>query len=283
MKKSFIVAALAAVVFGMSAVNMQAQTSTSTSGGAGSEAGINSGNGQTGGFSSGGSGGSYSAGGKKFSLGGAGSSTKVKSTFELGPGTAESISKGMTKSNSFALGSPKLTNTTIGGSANQGTYAGLSTDPVNGVSAGNNTGGQYQASGNGQSELKGIVHDTGETKVTAVEGPNNASTTLKTFGASDAKVTGFQAPEGDDCHRTPSTPQMSVNVAGNGGGNAQNYLSSGSGYAGATIGSTMDYSATGNKNASGALGSIGNTGSTLTPTTATSTSQITSFSAAHGH
>ncbi len=284
--KPFFFAAALVVAFGTFAIGTQAQSSssnTSTSGGASSGAGINSGDNQTGGFSNGGSNGTYNAGGKDFSAGAADSTTKAKSTFNVGPGSASSFSKGTTGADSFALGAPKSTNTSINGSADQGNWAGLSTDPMNGVSAGNNTGGQFDASGKGTSELKGVVHDIGGTKVTAVEGPNSASSTLKTFGASDAKVSGFQAPGVEDCHQKSDKPQSSVSVAGNGSAGGQSYLSSGNNYAGATNGATMGYSATGKTDASGALGAIGNTNATLTNTTATSSSNMSSFSTAHGH
>jgi hypothetical protein len=284
--KTFFAAALV-VAFGTFAIGMQAQSSssTSTSGGASSGANINSGTDQTGGFSNGGSNGLYNANDKDFSAGAADSTTKAKSTFNVGDGSASSFSKGMTGSDSFALGALKGTNTTINGSTSQGNWAGLSTDSMNGVSAGNATSGQYQATGKDTSELTGTVHDIGDTKVTAVEGPTSASSTLKTFGASDADVSGFQEPGIQaECTSKSSAPQSSVSVTGNGSAGGQSYLAdNNNNYAGATNNATMSYNATGKTNASGALGAVGSTSATLTPTTATSSSNMKSFSAANGH
>ena len=159
----------------------------------------------------------------------------------------------------------------------------FSTDSMNGVSAGNTTNGEYQASGKGTSDLTGNVETNGDTQVAAFEGPTTASTSLVTLGTSDATVSGLQAPGVEDCHKGSSTPQSLVSVAGSGSAGGQSYLSSGSNYAGALNSADMSYGATGTMNASGTLGASGSTSATLTPTTATSSSTISSFSSAGGH
>jgi hypothetical protein len=256
----------------------QTSSSTSANGTANSGAGKTAGNPNTGAWSDGGSQGSYGAGGAHYAAGSTDSSTKAKATFAVTPNGQSSFASGETKVDSFALGAPRNTATSISGTDQQADYASKSTSKVNGASAGNTTWGNLSGSGKGTSFVRGAIHTSGGTWTVAHQGPTHASNSYQTNGSSKSVVSGFELPT--QCGR-PNAPQSNVAVGGSGSGGGESFLGGGQNYAGANNMGNAAYSASGQHDAQGSLGVQGTTSASLTGNVARSASSQSSYAEAH--